>query len=555
LQICKGEKYKSLEKQKISKIKRKIIMTEKKIVIAQTSDLKNGEMKMVHQDDGSEILLIRIDDQFYATNPYCPHYGAPLETGLISNRKIICPWHHATFDVQNGQLCEPPALEGLVNYQLEIRESDIILVSEEKSEHKATYESAKKKQKKDERTFLIIGGGAAGNSAARKLRDLGFKGKIKLISADSHAPYDRTNLSKDFLKGDMDPQWLPLNQEDFYEQNAIEFIKNRKVILLDAQNKEVELDNKTKLKYDKAVVTTGSRPKKLEIAGNDLKNIFTLRSLTDAEGILKRAKDSQKIAIIGASFIGLESAENLKHQDRDIHIIAPESIPFSKLLGEEIGTLIQDKFEANGIKFHLNSTVSEFRGNGKVEEIVLDSGETIGADMVILGIGVQPITDFMPSHDRVVDGSLLTNKYLQVENDIFAAGDVATFPYWKTGDLIRIEHWRVAEQHGMIAASNMLDKRREVEIIPFFWTNLGGLNMRYIGYSNKWDETIIDGDFSAESFIIYYANNNQINAALGVNRDKQIVLIEELLRLGKMPTAGDLKNNMLSFKDLNKLIS
>jgi NADPH-dependent 2,4-dienoyl-CoA reductase/sulfur reductase-like enzyme/nitrite reductase/ring-hydroxylating ferredoxin subunit len=529
-------------------------MTHKEIIIAKTNELDNGEMKTIEISEGESVLLIRIDDQFYATDAYCPHYDASLELGVLSDNKLICSWHHAVFDITTGDVSQPPALEGLRTYQLEIRGDDIILFPENKIEQKDKKQSVSHNNKADDRTFIIIGSGAAGNSAARKLRELGYNGHLKIISADSHKPYDRTTLSKDFLKGDMNPQCLSLHDDDFFEQNRIEFINNHRVNHVDAFYREIKLDNDTKMKYDKLLVASGGEPKKLEVSGNDLENIFTLRSLDDANKILKCAENNEKIAIIGASFIGLETADHLRKDNREIHVIAHESVPFAAQLGEEIGQFIQSKMEEKGINFHLNHSVSEFRGNGKLEDVVLDNGQTVSAGLAIIGIGVQPVADFLPPFDKVTDGSLLTDRYLQVENDIYAAGDVATFPYWKTNELIRIEHWRVAQQLGAIAASNMISVNKIVDIIPFFWVNLAGMYMRYVGYADKYEETIIDGDVSSEDFVIYYSKDNQVSAALGVNRDEQIALIEELLRLGKMPAASELKNKKMTLKALNKLI-
>lgn len=525
-------------------------MGKNEIVIAQTDELQNGEMKTIYTDDGPEVLLIKINDKFYATAPYCPHYEAPLETGLLSDKRIMCPWHHAVFNAQTGEAEEPPALEGLKRYKLEVRGKDIILFPEETLTHK----ESDYKQKKDKRTFLIIGSGAAGNAAARKLRELDFEGHLIMITADSHPPYDRTALSKDFLKGDMDPEWLPLNHKDYFKKNGIELILGQKVKQVHSNKKIVELENKTKIEYDKLLIASGGKPRQLDVPGNKLNNIYTLRSMNDADRIVKSAENVEQIAIIGASFIGMETAESLNNENRSIHIIAPGSLPFGSLFGNELGKLIKKKKDKEGIVFHLGKKVSEFRGNGNLKEIILDDGESINAELAVIGIGVNPVTEFMPQFDKVTDGSLLTDEYLQVENDVFAAGDVVKFPYWKTDKLIRIEHWRVAEQQGTIAAYNMLGMKRKIEIIPFFWTSISGLSIRYVGYAGQWDDTIIQGDVSQDEFIIYYIANNKVNAALGVNKDEYLTIIEELLRKGKMPGIDKLKKEIISVKDLMKLL-
>jgi NADPH-dependent 2,4-dienoyl-CoA reductase/sulfur reductase-like enzyme/nitrite reductase/ring-hydroxylating ferredoxin subunit len=529
-------------------------MKKNEIKIARTSDLQNGEMKMIETEEGTSVLLLKIDNHFYATDAHCPHYGAPLELGIVSEKKIICPWHHAMFDVSSGNLCEPPALEGIHRYQLEIRDNDIFLFPENKIDDKSQDKQKSITAKSDSPVYIIIGGGAAGNSAARTLRESGFEGRISIVSADSQLPYDRTSLSKDFLSGNMDPEWLPLNHADFFEQNDIDFIMNATVTGIDIKDKEIELEDQSKLKYDKLLVASGSRPRMPDIPGHTLKNIFTLRTHADAKSILERVKNTEKIAIIGASFIGLETADNLINDNREVHVIAPESLPLASTFGENVGRLIQGKLEDKGVRFHLGSTVTEFRGNGQLEEVVLENDESIAAGLAVIGIGVKPAADFFPEHVKAKDGSLLTDNFLQVEDDIFAAGDVATYPYWKTNEPIRIEHWRVAQQQGMIAAKNMMGANQKVEIIPFFWMNIAGMNLRYCGYAGNWNEIITDGNIASGDFINYYAENNHITAALGTNRDDQMAVIEVLLRAGKMPDAGLFKRKIIPHSELKELI-
>lgn len=529
-------------------------MSETKTVIAQTDELQNGEMTMIFTDSGLEVLLMRIEDRYYATDAYCPHHDAPLETGILSGKKVMCPWHHAMFDVETGAVSEPPASHGLKSYKLDIRGKDIILLEDESGDEKEKKADATLKQMEDERTFLIIGGGAAGNAAARKLRELGFEGHIVMITADDQPPYDRTGLSKDFLKGSVDAASLTLNPQDFYKTHRIEVIVGQRVKSLDSHKRVVHLENKISLFYDRLLVATGGKPRKLNIPGIELGRIFTLRTLQDARNIVQAAEKAEHVAVVGASFIGLETAESLNHSNRTIHVIAPESIPFAKILGKEVGTLIRKKMEDSGIVFHLGTTVSAFKGGKNLEKIILENGDTIDADLAVLGIGVEPETGFMPESVKVADQGLLTDDYLQVENDIYAAGDIATFLYRKTDDMVRIEHWRVAEQLGIIAARNMLDMKTKIDIIPFFWTDLAGLAIRYSGYGNGWDDIIIQGNLSKENFIVYYTRQEQVTAVLGVNRDEQIAVIEELFKHDTMPSKKELQSKNWTRKDLTALL-
>jgi len=529
-------------------------MNRQELIIAKKNELQNGQMKKIRISDDEEVLLVKIDDKFYARTAYCPHYGASLETGVLAGTKVMCPWHHATFDIPTGELIEPPALHGLTVYKVEIRGEDVVLFPPETTVKSSEETEERKAQKKDKPTFVIIGGGSAGNAAAHQLRVSGYDGHLKIISADTQAPYDRPNLSKDYLKGDMDPSWLPLNAENFFQEQGIELLLEKRVTGIDAHRKSIELEDQTSLRYDKLLVASGSRPRKLKVPGHDLKNIFTLRTANDAAAILAQTEKSERITIIGASFIGMEAAENLSNGKREIHVIARETVPFAAIFGKEMGELLKQKKQEEGIHFHLERQVKEFRGDEKLETVVLDNEETIASDLAILGIGVEPVTEFMPHFNKAADESLLTDKYLQVENDIFTAGDIATFPYHRSGNFIRVEHWRVAEQLGMIAAQNMLNAKKSVEIVPFFWTQLAGISYRYVGYPDKWDESVIHGSLVDDNFMIYYGQNNQINAVMGAGRDREMAVIELLIRQDRMPPLTKIKEGAWTIEELQALI-
>ncbi len=513
-------------------------MSSKEIILAKTDDLQNGEMKKITLDDEREILLSRVDDSFYATEAYCTHYGAPLDTGVICGNRIICPWHHAVFKADSGKLCDPPALDGLGAYDLQVRGKDVLLIGEKPKKVPS--------KKEDSRTFVIVGGGAAGNAAALALREFGFKGHLIIVSADEHPPYDRPNLSKDFLQGDFEMDWLPLREKGYYSDNKIEIILNQKVKELDTAKREVALEAGQRLKYDKLLLATGGRPRKLHTNGSDLKNVFTLRTRNDAEKILKVAEKSKNIAVVGASFIGMETAENLHRDGKNVSIIAPEEVPFAGLFGKKFGEMIRKKQEEAGLSFHLGRKVQEFKGSGKVSSVLLDNGDSVDADMVIVGIGVEPVSDFINSLPRDKDNSLVVDAHLAAAENVYAAGDIATFPYAVTGNKIRVEHWRVADQLGRIAAQNMLGLDVKADIVPFFWTSLAGLRLRYVGHVKEWNETIVAGDINSDDFMICYVKDGRLLAALATGRDKEMAAFEELLRLGKMPepkALGKIKPN------------
>ena len=528
-------------------------MNYRETVIAHINELKDGEMKRV-SIDGTDVLLSRINGNFYAVGASCTHYGAPLDLGILNGERIVCPWHHACFNAKTGDLLEPPARDALPQYGIRIDGDDVIVKLPEKVEDKRIPKMVKYDPQSDGRIFIIIGAGAAGNAAAQALREEGFKGHIIMITYENRVPYDRPNLSKEYLQGKAEDEWMPLRSEEFYNEYGIESMLRKEVTHVDTSSKTVSFDSGETLKYDKLLIATGGKPRTLNVPGAELKNILTLRSYDDSDEIIKASENASRVAVVGASFIGMETAFSLTERKLQVTVIAPESVPFERVFGKEIGKLFQKQQEDNGATFKLGVAVTKFEGDGKVEAVVLENGERVEADLVVVGIGVKPATDFLKGIDLESDGSIKVNQYFCAAQDVYAAGDIARFPDWRTGEYIRIEHWRTAEQQGRIAAHNMVGKETPYNSVPFFWTAQAGLNFRYVGHVKDWDNLIIEGDVSSKEFIAFYVKNNQILAAAGNKRDKEMAAVEELMRLKKMPAPEALKDTSVDLMEIIKKI-
>jgi NADPH-dependent 2,4-dienoyl-CoA reductase/sulfur reductase-like enzyme/nitrite reductase/ring-hydroxylating ferredoxin subunit len=523
------------------------LMSLKEFKAAKINDLEDGEMKAVSAGDGKEILLTRIDGNYFAFGAHCTHYGGPLAEGILCNGIIMCPWHHACFDAKTGDMNNPPAMDSLPKYETKETGDDVIIMLPDELESSRTPEMVKA-DPSDESNFIIIGGGASGNAASQALREAGYKGKITIITQEARTPYDRPNLSKAYLSGEAPSEWMPLRDKELFKNYNINFLFSHKVEEVNIDKKEICLDDDRILKYDKVLLATGGIPQKLNIPGSDFKNIFYLRSFDDCDRIIEAVKNISKVVVIGASFIGMEVAFHLHERKLDVTVIGPEDVPFKNIFGSEVGSLIKKLQKEHGVKFKLNSIVTSFEGDEKIDSVVLSDGEKINCDVVVIGIGVKPATSFIKGINLEKDGSIKVDEYLQAAENVFASGDIATFPY--NGNYIRIEHWRVAEQQGRIAGFNMAGKKIKFDKQPFFWTQQAGLNIRYIGYAKEWDETITWGDINSKEFITFLVKNNKVAAAIGNNRDVEIAAIEFLMLNNKVPSATELKEKEI---DLVKL--
>jgi NADPH-dependent 2,4-dienoyl-CoA reductase/sulfur reductase-like enzyme len=278
--------------------------------------------------------------------------------------------------------------------------------------------------------------------------------------------------------------------------------------------------------------------------------VFTLRSYDDADSVIAACEQASRIAIIGASFIGIEAAFSLSRSNLDVTVIAPESVPFEQTLGKELGTLVRNVHEKNDITFKLGRTPEKFEGTESVRTVLLDNGERIEADVVIVGIGVMPMVPPLQGLALQPDGSVRVDSVLRATETVYAAGDIATFADVRTGKDIRIEHWRTAEQQGRVAAHNMAGKHTVYDSVPFFWTKQGDLNIKYVGHAREWDEIIIHGDIAAQDCLVLYVKQNQVLAVAGINRGQQLGIIQELLRLNKMPDAGKIRQGEVDWQRL-----
>jgi apoptosis-inducing factor 3 len=479
-------------------------------------------------DKETPILLVRDGDTVHAFSADCPHAGAPLEEGAICNGRIVCPWHKGTFEIRDGSLVEPPPLKGLTRYPVSIQNGDAF-ISLEPEESNAPEEM----QADTDKNVLIVGAGAAGAAACAALREAGFAGHIVLVGHDAYAPYDRTALSKFVVSGDMPIDEIPpLLDNDFFDKHAIERIESN-AARLDAQSRHVELVNGRKIDYDQALVCTGGLPKPLTMPGANLEHVHLLRNRDDAQHILTTLDalpDDARVVIVGASFIGLEVASCLRKRKLDVSVVAPGRVPFSRQFGERIGEMFVKLHEKNGVTFHMNAHVAAFEGDDCVREVVLDSGERVAADVVIAGTGVEPATAFLTGVAIDEDGGLSVDATMLAAPNLYAAGDIAHFPLPRSGDTLRIEHWRLAQQQARVAAYNIAGKAREYTGVPYFWTFHYDKTFDYLGHVDKPDSVEIDGQLDDQKFIAYLMKDGKVGAVVACEHDRAVCRLAEAMR-------------------------
>src|SRR5947208_9476546 len=483
--------------------------------------LADGEMLLGHAF-GEAILAARRGEEIFAIGATCTQYGGQLAKGLMVDCTVRCPWHHARFDLRTGEAIGAPALSDVSCWKIEKRGNRFFITG--KIDKKPT-----RKPKSSSSSVVIVGAGAAGSAAAEMLRREGYEGPITLISADEFLPYDRPNLSKDYLAGTAPEEWIPLRSTDFYHEQEIDALTKTSVEAIDPRRTQVTLSNGRSLSYGALLLAAGAEPVRLQIAGADLLHVCYLRTLSDSQRIIEKAKHAKRAVVIGASFIGLEVAASLRERKLEVAVVGKGSLPLEKVLGRELGKLIRETHEQHGVEFYLGRTPAVIQERN----VQLDDGTILDCDLVVVGIGVRPNTSLAETGGIATDNGVLVNEFLETNvPGIFAAGDIARWPDPRAGR-IRVEHWVVAERQGQTAARNILGAREPFVAPPFFWSNHFDLHIRYVGHGSGDDRATVSGDLKAKDASVIFRAGDKLTAVASIGRDLENLKAEVALERGE----------------------
>lgn len=502
-------------------------------VVCSTQDLADGQMKEVEVGE-NKVLLVKEKGQFFALGNKCTHYGAPLSKGSYCNGVVRCPWHGACFNIKTGDIEDFPGLDSVHTFQVEVRGTDVLVKPNPNAfSNFRRVKTMSKCVSSDARKVIIIGGGPASVVCAETLRQEGFPGKITLVTMETNLPYDRIKLSKTL---GAKAEELALRKEDFYKEIDLNILLGKEVTQIDTARKNVVLSDGDILPYTSLVIATGGRPKKPDVPGNKLTNVFTLRSVQDANAIAAKLKD-RHVVVLGTSFIGLEVACAMVSNAASVSVVGNSAAPLLHVFGKEIGEWIQKLHESKGVKFYNSTSIAEFVGqDGVLRGVKLTDGTSLQADACVLGVGVVPATDFLKNSGlQLTDGghvSVDKKMRTSIEN-VYAAGDITVFPLACLADKsVNIQHWQMAHQHGRIAGLDIAGKGREINSVPYFWTVQFGKSIRYAGYHYGYDDMILHGDLEENKFVAFYTKAEKVMAAASLGWDPVVSQFAQLLTKG-----------------------
>ena len=497
---------------------------------AALAEIPDGGMVIGHVD-GQGVVLVRKGGAVYAVSATCTHYGGPIGEGLFDGEIVRCPWHHACFRPETGEAVHAPAIDPLTSYAVEQRGDRVFVTGAREAPARRDPIPAPPS------SVVIVGGGAAGFAAAEMLRREGYEGPVTLVSADDDAPYDRPNVSKDYLAGTAQAEWMPLRSPEWYAEAGIELVLGRRVVELVPADRQVVLDDGRRLEYGALLLATGATPVHLPLPGADLPHVFYLRSMVDSQAIIEGAGRAQHAVVVGASFIGLEVAASLATRNLEVHVVAPEETPMQLVVGPELGAFVRSLHEEHGVRCHMGKTVS------RIDErsVTLSDGGRLDAELVVFGVGVRPNLQLAEQAGLAIDRGVLVDEYLQTSAPgIWAAGDIARWPDPYSGDRIRVEHWVVAERQGQTAARNMLGRGERFTAAPFFWSQHYDVPINYVGHAQGWDEVVVDGTIAERDCMVAYRTGGRTLAVASIYRDVQSLEAEVAMERGDTTKLSEL---------------
>jgi NADPH-dependent 2,4-dienoyl-CoA reductase/sulfur reductase-like enzyme len=368
--------------------------------------------------------------------------------------------------------------------------------------------------------LVILGGGMVAGYMAKQLVELGLPaGDLAIVSADDEVPYERPPLSKGFLAGKDTEESIRINAAEFYREHGIDLRLRCEIESVDPGAKRLHMKREGELGFEKLVVATGARVRTLKVPGAELDGIHYLRSMDDSRVIRQHAATAKRATVVGGGFIGMEVAAVLAQKGIETTMVIRSGRIWDQFFTPEMSNFFETYYTARGVRFERNADIESFEGDGAVESVRLVRGHAIPADIVVAGIGVQPVTDFLVSSGIELSDGVVVNEYLETNRaDVYAAGDVANYNDVLFGKRRRVEHWDNAVSQGQYCARLLMGDRQPFRHVPYFFSDVFDLSYEYWGDTSGADQVVTRGDITTNSFSVWWLRGQQLVAAFVMNR-------------------------------------
>ena len=405
----------------------------------------------------------------------------------------------------------------------------------------------------DDRTFVIIGGGQSGGWTAKTLRGEGFEGRVLLIADEPYIPYERPPLSKEVLLGDQPPESTYLWPADSYDESNIELRLGVQATRISPADHTIEIDGGETVPYDRLMIATGARVRRLPVSGAELAGVHYLRGIRDTEAIRADLNADSRVVVVGGGWIGLEVAAAASKLGGHVTVVEALGQLCGRALTPDLADWVLAMHRRHGVDVRLEAAVDLFSGDGRVSQATLSDGTSIDADLVVIGIGVVPNVELAEKAGLDVDNGIVVDEMGRTSDpDIFAAGDVTNHPNGLLGRRVRLESWENAQNQAIAAAKAMLDAGSAYSEIPWFWSDQYDANIQLIGLPEGWTETVTRGDRDAGQFVVFYLKDGRIDGAAAINNPRDIRFARRLMAAGKVVDPAQLADPDVKLQALLK---
>jgi 3-phenylpropionate/trans-cinnamate dioxygenase ferredoxin reductase component len=401
-------------------------------------------------------------------------------------------------------------------------------------------------------SLVIIGASLAGAKAAEGARAGGFEGRVVLIGDEPTPPYERPPLSKAVLRGEEAPETTRVHDDDFYTSRDIDLLTGRTVEALDRTDHSVQLDGGEQIPFTAAVLATGAAPRQLDVPGAALGGVHYLRTVDDSNRLGAAIRAAERVAVVGAGWIGSEVAASARQIGADVVLINPLAVPLQRVLGEQIGGVFAQLHADHGVQLRMGTGVAELRGGSAVEQVVLSNGDVEAADLVVVGVGVTPRVDLAVAAGLDVDNGVVVDEQLRTSApDVYAAGDVASAWHPLFRRHLRVEHWANALNQGITAGANAAGGSDVYDRLPYFFSDQYDLGMEYVGYADPGDSVVVRGSLADREFIAFWQRDGLVTAAMNVNVWDVVEDLKSIIGSRRQFDAHDLSDPGVSLADLS----
>jgi 3-phenylpropionate/trans-cinnamate dioxygenase ferredoxin reductase subunit len=406
--------------------------------------------------------------------------------------------------------------------------------------------------------IVIVGGGMAGGNAAVTLREEGFEGRVVLIGREPGIPFGRPPLSKTYLRSEEDLEGWYVKPEGWYEEHDIERLEEVSVLSVDAGAHKAVLDSGQELEYQKLLLATGGRNRRLDVPGAELPGVHQLRTIAECDAIKREAVANRRAVVVGMGFIGCEVAASLTQLGVRVTAIFPEKAPLERVLGQETGALIGAFHRAEGVELLTGSQIDSFEGTERLEAVVTSNGERVPCDFAVVGIGIEPDVPALAASSIALENGVLVDERCRTSAaDVYAAGDVANILHPLFGR-VRVEHYNNAEKQGRAVARSMLGSTDPYDYVYTFWSDQYDHKLEYAGFAAKWDQFVVRGSLEERKLVGFYMVEGQLRAAVGCDRggdpeldeDSEMAACARLIGLRARPEPDQLSDENVNLWEL-----